>query len=804
VGGGAVLGFGPIVRSQVEARAEAYGASVEVERVMPSFGGVRLRGVGVEIADVPGVRLWFSELVVGWDRRPVSVSGGKVIAVGPASELVTSLESWRAKHRGGGAGGTSGPLALEGLEVDWRDAAEVTEQHVHATGVRVAREGGRWSVDAASLKASFGRARADVEDLSVVVARDDEGGVVLERLESRGMFLRYAVPSKLDAAASGGAGAADRDPKADPAKSAAVKASPGKDQPDEPLPPKASPAKDHAATPAAVKASPASKQNGSETLDPGSEARVARAQQAHRLVRSLAERLIGWVAPDAQIGLHGVRAEIAVGEERLHLGPGRVAFRRTEGDLVLGLEPEGASSDGALTFALRVPVGAHEGVAPETRAVAAELRGGPVKLSLLGLKEGDFGLLDLHRASLESDVRVELPPDGRKLALEGRGKIKRLSLASARLAEDPIRDLDLAWRGDLTIELDHTAVSAKELEIDLGDVRLLLAGRYDRRGEGHRVDLRFEVPLLECQRAFGSIPAAMVPLLGGMRFAGTMTAKGHARFDTANLPKSYDVDWEGSLGCRVVDVPPAVDATRFKKSFEKIVYTPKVEEKTMTFGPETEGWVPLAGISRHLQSAVLTCEDGRFFRHGGFDKEAIVNSIRENLIAGGFRRGASTISMQLAKNLYLRRTKTVSRKLEEAILTLYLEQVLTKDEMMELYLNVIEFGPNIYGAGPAARHYFGTHPGRLSLSQALYLASVLPNPKVQHFGAGGAVSAGHLRYLRLLMKIVHKIGRIDDDELERALRETPIFGSPAPMVAPRDDAGLDAAAEAPRTLPDDL
>src|SRR5690606_40050624 len=141
--------------------------------------------------------------------------------------------------------------------------------------------------------------------------------------------------------------------------------------------------------------------------------------------------------------------------------------------------------------------------------------------------------------------------------------------------------------------------------------------------------------------------------------------------------------------------------------------------------------------------------------------------------------------------------------LQEAILTMYLEQELTKDEMMELYLNVIEFGPMVYGIGPAARHYFNAHPGRLSLSQALYLASILPNPKVQHFGADGAVSAGHLRYLRLLVKIVHKIGRIDDDELDHALRETPIFGSPVPMDAPPEDPELDEAAVVPSGLPDD-
>src|SRR5438046_465396 len=139
-----------------------------------------------------------------------------------------------------------------------------------------------------------------------------------------------------------------------------------------------------------------------------------------------------------------------------------------------------------------------------------------------------------------------------------------------------------------------------------------------------------------------------------------------------------------------------------------------------------------------MEVAVLTTEDGAFRRHHGFDQEAIKNSIRENLRKRRFVRGASTISMQLAKNLYLDRSKNLARKLEEAILTMYLEQELTKDQLLELYLNVVEFGPMVYGIGPAARHYFNAAASELSLSQALYISSIMPNPKNQYFGAGGA------------------------------------------------------------------
>jgi membrane peptidoglycan carboxypeptidase len=186
-----------------------------------------------------------------------------------------------------------------------------------------------------------------------------------------------------------------------------------------------------------------------------------------------------------------------------------------------------------------------------------------------------------------------------------------------------------------------------------------------------------------------------------------------------------------------------------------------------------------------MATAVVICEDARFFSHGGFDAKSIQSSIRDNLREGRFVRGASTVSMQLAKNLFLEREKTLSRKLQEAVLTLLLEQSLRKEEILELYLNVVEFGPGIYGIGPAAAHYFRSSAKDLSLGQALYLATLLPNPKIHHFGTDGLLRPAWADYLRKLMKIAHKIHKIDDRELEIGLEETVQFG-----VAATADAAL--------------
>jgi membrane peptidoglycan carboxypeptidase len=159
-----------------------------------------------------------------------------------------------------------------------------------------------------------------------------------------------------------------------------------------------------------------------------------------------------------------------------------------------------------------------------------------------------------------------------------------------------------------------------------------------------------------------------------------------------------------------------------------------------------------------------------------------------NLKAGRFVRGASTITMQLAKNLLLSREKTVSRKLQEIVLADYLEQTFTKEEMMELYLNVIEFGPEIYGVGPAARHYFGRAPAELTLSESLFLSGLLPSPLRHHkLWEKGEVPASWMKNIHLWMQVAEKNGKISNKELADGLAQTIVFhkeGDPMPTPRP--------------------
>lgn len=140
-------------------------------------------------------------------------------------------------------------------------------------------------------------------------------------------------------------------------------------------------------------------------------------------------------------------------------------------------------------------------------------------------------------------------------------------------------------------------------------------------------------------------------------------------------------------------------------------------------------WTPLSRISPYLQRAVIITEDASFYNHHGFDWEGIRDAAERNWEDGESRRGGSTITQQLAKNLYLSSEKNYLRKIHEAIITRALEKRLSKRRILELYLNVVEWGKGIYGAEAAARHHFGKSAQDLEPAEAALLAAILPSPR---------------------------------------------------------------------------
>jgi monofunctional biosynthetic peptidoglycan transglycosylase len=140
-------------------------------------------------------------------------------------------------------------------------------------------------------------------------------------------------------------------------------------------------------------------------------------------------------------------------------------------------------------------------------------------------------------------------------------------------------------------------------------------------------------------------------------------------------------------------------------------------------------WVPYAKISGNLKRAMVAAEDAKFVDHEGFDWDGIQLAMEKNQKKGRVVAGGSTITQQLAKNLFLNPVRSYWRKAEEAVITVMLEAMLPKERILEMYLNVIEWGNGIFGAEAAARHYFGISASQLSAAQAARLAAMAPNPR---------------------------------------------------------------------------
>jgi monofunctional biosynthetic peptidoglycan transglycosylase len=162
-------------------------------------------------------------------------------------------------------------------------------------------------------------------------------------------------------------------------------------------------------------------------------------------------------------------------------------------------------------------------------------------------------------------------------------------------------------------------------------------------------------------------------------------------------------------------------------------------------------WVPLSRISPYLRQAVVAAEDASFFTHEGFDWEGIKDAALYNLEAGEFKRGGSTITQQLAKNLYLSSERSLFRKARETLITRSLEQHLTKERILELYLNIAEWGQGIYGAEAAARHHFKKPSRDLTADEAAWLAAMLPAPRrYDPLRKTSFLTRRHERILRLI------------------------------------------------------
>ena len=480
------------------------------------------------------------------------------------------------------------------------------------------------------------------------------------------------------------------------------------------------------------------------------------------------------------VEIPSIGLKLSLGAQSLNVGPFQLQARSEVGRFAVKMEQGSMGTDERRYFELHIPASASH----------IDLKGeiGFVSLQALGVKDSDFGLAHVDSAKLRLNLTSSIDEVASKATLAVAGELLDVSLNQRWLASRTVTGINAEFSGSGEVGWDSgLSLRVSELSLKLGQARADITAELRRVGEETQAKLDVNVPLAACNALIESLPTGLAPLASQVKLEGTLALQAGIVFDTAH-PNRTDAKWDLANGCRVRGSSREVAPERFREPFILDVPDARGVMVERAFGPGTPNWVPLSTMNAHLVDAILVCEDGRFFSHTGFDSQAIRASIKDNFLRGKFMRGGSTVSMQLAKNLYLRREKTVSRKLQEAVFTLLLEQSFSKNDIMELYFNVVELGPGIYGVGDASKFYFDTTPADLSTTQAFYLASVLPNPKVLHFAPDGKISRGWLNQVRRLLTIAHGRHYLTDDELQQSIEEELHFGSsvgnhpPAPAL----------------------
>jgi hypothetical protein len=262
---------------------------------------------------------------------------------------------------------------------------------------------------------------------------------------------------------------------------------------------------------------------------------------------------------------------------------------------------------------------------------------------------------------------------------------------------------------------------------------------------------------LDAQDVFDSFPDGLFDSFEGIKVTGKVKYHMHVFLDSSNPDK---VQFESALAKENLNIIKygKTDLGKLNKVF---VYTPYEKGKPMPsriIGPQNPDFTPLEDISSNTRNAVMTSEDPSFYTNHGFVEESLRRSIATDFKEKKFKRGGSTISMQLIKNAFLSREKTLARKVEEILIVWMIENnnVMSKNRMLEVYFNIVEWGRNIYGIGEASHYYFGKSPSELTIGESIYLASILPHPKtgLYSFLPDGSLRPSLQGYFNLIGKLM--------------------------------------------------
>lgn len=348
---------------------------------------------------------------------------------------------------------------------------------------------------------------------------------------------------------------------------------------------------------------------------------------------------------------------------------------------------------------------------------------------------------------------------GNDYKISGSWSVKNMLINQPRIASNDIIVQSAKLDADILVGPNYIALDSSSTAY-LKNAEIHPFIKYTL-GKNKIYELKLNAPEQDAQAVLDAFPQGLFESLEGLKVRGKVKYSLNFYLDT-KIPDS--VRFNSTL------TPVDFKITRWGKTdLQKInspfVYTPYEYGKPMRdiiIGPANHNFTPLNQISKNFINAVLTAEDPSFFTHNGFVEESIRKSIAVNYKEKKFKRGGSTISMQLVKNVYLSRQKTLARKAEEILIVWLIEHnhLVSKNRMLEVYFNIMELGQNIYGIGEASRYYFGKQPSDLTIGDGLFLASIVPKPKASmyKFMADGGLKPYMFNYFRFMGNIMARRG----------------------------------------------
>jgi hypothetical protein len=422
---------------------------------------------------------------------------------------------------------------------------------------------------------------------------------------------------------------------------------------------------------------------------------------------------------------------------------------------------------------------------PRAKTASIDLVADKFNLDRLAPILEQTAVVDYNSTSVDTKLHLDLAPTGARFA--GELHLRGLNVGHPLIADKEVHGLDLSAMiagslnlADKSIQLDRGDFVARDLPFSVtGRIARATApieGPPIKLGPGGAqfLSARVVIPPIDCARALKAIPAEMVPYMAKYKLKGKFDANITLDIDWAKLDELKLVHDIG-MKCKVLD-EERDPLNKLKEPFEHHVEVIEDEWQAFLIGPENENFVAYADISPYLVSSILTTEDSAFIQHKGFIPTEFRTALINNLKAGKFTHGASSITMQTVKNVLLYREKTLARKLQELFLTWRIEQVLDKERILEIYFNAIEYGPGLYGIGPAARQFFGKEPRNLNAHEAAYFSTILPGPKERYkqYCTGTLTKWTEDKILRILDLMV-KRERLTKEEYDLAVATPLVF-----------------------------